>query len=219
MRYGRIPNSKRWWFLILAVVTFCLFVSLIAIGLWNAMFTDSATSLKMTAEAERSLTTKYGGEVGSAVENFEVKWSALESIRNPSIQAEVTTGPHLDYFGNARLGDAVYKEPFWLITRSVTVTSVRVLEYTTERFRAIACITKSLDETNTEGVVQKSLSPYKFRGIYVFVKENNRWKLAAFFDTTDPKKTLRDWDFAPDWLKQVVGNLPDMVEKDCQVRP
>jgi hypothetical protein len=173
----------------------------------------------MTAEAEESLTTTHGVEVGSAIESFEIKWSALESIRNPSIQSEVATGPFLDYFGNARHGDAIYQEPFWLVTRSVTVTSVRVLEYTIEGFRAIACITKSLDETNTEGVVQKSLSPYKFRGIYVFVKDNNRWKLNAFFDTTDPKKSLRDWDYASDWLKQAVGNLSGMIDKDCRVKP
>src|SRR5262249_4723548 len=148
-----------------------------------------------------------------AIENFETKWSALESIRNPGIQTEVATGPYLDYFGNARLGDAVYKEPFWLVTRAVVVTNVRVLEYNTEGFRAIACITKSLNETDTAGIVQKSLAPYKFRGIYVFVRDSNRWKLEAFFDTTDPEKSLRDWDYASDWLKQTVGNLPDIVEK------
>jgi hypothetical protein len=182
------------------------------------MFTDLSSPLEITAEAERSLTTKYGVEVGSAIENFEIKWSALESIRNPSIQAEVATGRFLDYFGNARHGDAVYQEPFWLITRSATVTRVRVLEYTAERFRAIACVTGSIDKTDTKGVTQESLPPYKIRGVYVFVKENNRWKLAAFFDTTDPKRSLRDWDYAPDWLKQAIGDLPDLVDNDCQVK-
>ena len=59
--------------------------------------------------------------------------------------------------------------------------------------------------TVLDGVYMESLPPIKICGIYVFVRDDDIWKLAGFFNTADP----RDWDYAPDWLKDIIGELPD----------
>ncbi len=68
----------------------------------------------------------------------------------------MATGPYLDGFGYARRAEALYDEPFWWVTTSAAVQSVRVLEYSLERFKAVADVIEQVDETapGGEGIVQ-----------------------------------------------------------------
>lgn len=166
--------------------------------------TVTSESVRATAEAERALTVVYGVEARNTIENFESKWLGFEAHRSPATQSGLATGPYLEYWGYAREGTALYNEPSWRITRSAFVKSVRVLEYNPERFKAVACVIKNSDEVTQEGVVNETLSPLEICGVYVFVRQDSVWKLAGFFNTADP----RDWDHAPDWLKQIIGELP-----------
>jgi hypothetical protein len=166
-------------------------------------------SLQATKDVEASLTEIHGARVSDAIENFEMRWSSLNAHKNPDIQSEIATGSFLDYFGYARQGSALFDEPFWLIVKSATVESVRVLDYSPEHFKAVACVTELIDETDTQGVFKEALPPREFRGIYVFVHENDTWKLSGFFDITHPKDSARDWDYASDWLKEIIGDMPE----------
>ncbi len=94
-------------------------------------------------------------------------------------------------------------------SKSAVVTSVRVLEYSVERFKAVACVTELIDETTTEGVFIESLLPQEYEYVYVFVYEDDAWKLAGVFNITIPKDAWHDWEYAPDWLKETIGELPD----------
>ena len=189
-------------YITLAVV---LIAVLASCGLFVATERKTPGFLQATAEVERSLAGAFGVEVRSTIENFASRWSSLDAHLDPSIQSELATGPYLEYYGLARKGTALYEEPFWLITRSAIVVSFRVLEYSAGRFKAVGCVVKLTDETDTAGVFRKSLPAYESCGVYVFVREENTWKLAGFFNTADP----RDWDYAPDWLKEIIGELPD----------
>jgi hypothetical protein len=109
----------------------------------------------------------------------------------------------------------VYSDSFWLITSAATIRSVRVLQYDADHFQAVGCISKQIEKITTEGLLIESLPIYDFRGVYVFVRESGIWKLSGFFNTTDPNKALKDWDYAPEWLKQILGDLPSLIDKNC----
>lgn len=190
--------------LILAGLLFQLFACQ---GLFNSD-TDHQTTpsdFQATAEAERVLIVEHGSEVRSQIENFESRWFSLEAHLDPGIQSELATGPYLEYFGNARQGASLYDEPFWLVTTAAVVGNLRVLEYSPERFKAVACSVETTDKMTTDGVFIESLPPLDICGVYVFVREDDKWKLAGFFNTADP----RDWNYAPNWLKEIIGDLPN----------
>lgn len=210
-------HFRRWLILIITVALVTLLVmSGVAFKLWSDAEESRKASRQATAEAEELLTAIYGAEVRTAIENFESRWLTLASLKDPSRQSDVATGLYLDYFGHARAGDAIYNDPFWLTTKSVVVGKVDVLEYSPQRFKAVACVVKMVDKTTTSGVFIESLPSREFQGVYVFVREENAWKLVGFFEITDPRSALRDWDHAPDWLRQVIGDLPIDAVRDCE---
>jgi hypothetical protein len=165
-------------------------------------------SSQATREAEIFLTEAYGAEVRDAIENVKAKWSSLEAYNNPSIQSELATEQYVSHNGYASLGEAIYNWTSWYVVKSVTVTRVRVLEYSPERFKAVACITELVDKTTTEGVFIESLLPQEYQSVYVFVHEDDTWKLAGGFNISLPN-VWRDWEYASDWLKETIGELPD----------
>lgn len=164
--------------------------------------------MKATEEAKKNLTITYGEEVQSIIENFQVKWQSLDAHKDPSIQANLATGPYLDYWGYTRMGKAIYDEPFWLITRSADIRNLQVLEYGSEKIKAIARVIKLSDKmTPAEKLIQTNLSSESC-SVYVFVREDSFWKLAAGFDMTRPQDVESDWTREPDWSKQLIGDLP-----------
>lgn len=167
-------------------------------------------------EAVRRLTDLYGTETQAVIENFESRWFTLDAHRNPSIQSDLATGPYLDDQGFARRGQALYDEP-WLITKSAKVTRVRVLEYSPERFKAVAHSVRMRDEITPAGEDQKSLLPYQACGIYVFLRKDGVWKLASYFNL-DPRYAERDWNNIPPsyWMRQIIGDIPDYLLFDCE---
>ena len=144
------------------------------------------------SQDERFLTATYGTEVQATIENFKLRWLSLDSRKDPSVQAELATGPFLDYWGNARTGKAIYDEPFWLITTSAVVKYLRVLEYSPERFKAIARVSTLYDSITPEGKLIESKLPYEVCSVYVFIREGNAWKMATAFGMTVPQHVERD---------------------------
>lgn len=157
---------------------------------------------------DASLTESHEEEARLAIENFELRWYSLEAHKEPSIQSEVATDPYLHYVGYAREGKAIYDEPSWLIIKSVVIDGLTVLEYTDNRLKITAHIVRQIDEITPQGELRQSLPAVKSCGVYVFVRESNAWKLAGLFDMTNINNVLRDWRDAPDWLHQIIGDLP-----------
>ena len=177
----------------------------------NSDRSATSESLQATKETETQLTETYGSEVRSIIENFELQWGSLEAHTDPSIQSQVATGPYLEYFGYARLGEGVYAQPFWLIATSVSVERVRVLEYGPERLKAIAGVAQEIAEVAPGGEgPQKSRGTLRTCGVYVFVREDTTWKLAGFFPIiNDPEDVASAWENGGQWLKDIIGGLPD----------
>jgi hypothetical protein len=70
------------------------------------------------------------------------------------------------------------------------------------------------DEVTPQGEFKRSLPPAKSCGVYVFVREDDVWKLATYFDMSVPQDIDRDWRDAPAWSKQLIGDLPrDMCDR------
>ena len=203
--------------LIVACATIVLLVVIVTFLSWRQFEQDrtAASQGTATAEMEKSLTAIYGAEVRTTIETFESRWLSLEAHTNPSLQSELATGPYLDYWGYARQGSAIYDEPVWLVTRSATVQRLAVLEHGSDRIKAVAHVVIVSDEITPKGVFKQSLAPDLMCGVYVFVRESDTWKLAAYFNATDPRYVDRDWSEAPDWLKRIIGDLPSEAVRDC----
>jgi hypothetical protein len=202
MRIGNITNLIFSHLLALNVTLFLVALLLAACS------GASSEQMKATVEAQEALTTTYGIEVQSIIENFQAKWQSIDAHKNSSIQANLATGPYLDYWGYARMGKGIYDEPFWLTTRSVEIKNLQVIEHGPERIKAVARVVTLSDKITPAGkFIQSNLSSESC-GLYVFVRKDNLWKLAAGFDMTRPQDVERDWAREPDWSKQLIGDLP-----------
>jgi hypothetical protein len=154
---------------------------------------------------ESGLTESHGAEVSAIIEHFELEWFSLEAHRHPSILSELATGPYL----NLGWEEEIYDEPFWLVITSAEVVKIHVLKYDSENFEAVASVNRTFDKTTTEGTVLESSLPAGICGVYVFVNENDTWKLATFFLMLGtPNEIERDWKYEPDWSKEIIGELP-----------
>jgi hypothetical protein len=196
--------------LVFVALVFLLIAGCIVPGLLDGDRRAAVESLQVTATAEALLTETHKTEISRTIENLEIQWHSLEAHTNPGIQAEVATGPFLKCYGNARFGEAIYDEPFWLVATSAKVKNVRVLEYSSERFKAIASVARQVNKMTPDGVILESSLPAGRCGIYVFLREDDVWKLSGFFLTNPPlDDVVRDWHNAPDWLREIIGGLPE----------
>jgi len=165
---------------------------------------------RATATTEALLTEEHGTEIRRVIENFEMRWYSFEAHVDPGIQAEVATGPFLRCYGNAKYGEAIYDEPFWSVITSAKVKNVRVLEYSSEHFKAVASVARTFDRVTPDGRIIESSLPAGVCGIYAFAREGDKWKLVGFFLTDPPlDDVIRDWHDSPDWLKEIIGELPE----------
>jgi hypothetical protein len=192
--------------LVLAILALST-VSVACVGLYGNR-DGGGVSKQATAEAESNLATAYGVEVQGTIENFESKWLSLDAHKDPDIQSRLATGPYLDYWGYMRMGKAIYDEPLWLIAKSATVRSFRVLEYTPDRFKVVAWTIRHFDEVTPQGEFKRSLPPDESCRVYVFAHANNTWQLVSLFDMTNPNDVERDWANEPEWSKQLIGSPP-----------
>lgn len=211
IRSARVGSiGKQFVALVFVALAFLSSVGCIVPGLLDGNRRATKEARQATATAEALLTEEHGAEVRRVIEDFQMRWHGLEAHVDPSIQAEVATGPFLRCHGNAGYGEAIYDEPFWLVITSAKVKNVRVLEYSPECFKAVASVARTVDKIRPDGTVLESSLPAGHCGIYVFVREDGVWKLAGFFLTDPPlDDVVRDWHDAPAWLKEIIGELPE----------
>lgn len=160
-----------------------------------------------TRQFEEHLTAVHGSEITPILENLLLNWSSLE-VHNDSYKlSEFVTGPYLEYQLYIREGQS--KEPYWLVRESALVEDLRVLDFQIDRFKVVACAEIIANKTTLEGIILTPLPPRDQCGVFVFVSEGKKWKLAGYFDTTIQEDVERDWVYTPDWLKEIIGELPN----------
>lgn len=185
--------------------------SYIAISHWHIV-SASATA---TAEAVVLLDEAHGSEVKNTIENLESKWFAFAAYKDPSVQANLATSRYLRDSGSAVRPADLLGESSWLVTKSASVMTVRVLEFTVNRFKALARVQRAVDSVSPQGEVLESLPLQYYCSVYVFVWEDEKWKIAAYFNATQTRYVERDWRDASDWLRQIIGDLPEETISYC----
>jgi hypothetical protein len=196
--------------LFLGAMSLLCFIEMLASQASRRANAERATA---TAIAEHNLTERYGAEVSAAITHFELGWHSQETITDTKAMAEFATYPFLDMFGEQRRRVVIaYPTISWPVVKTAEVQWLRVLEYTPQRFKAVAAVSRvvdkvTLDNTVTETDVADPLSC----GIYVFVREDDVWKLSDSFATSNatPDDLERDWYFADSVTKDIIGELPD----------
>ncbi len=168
-----------------------------------------------TADAEAQLAERYGAEISNLIETFEVQWHSLETLKDCDAASRLATGWFLDMWVGKCFGlGLVEPAADSTITKSAAVRQMRVLEYAPDRFKALVTLDRVMQEVNvvTGAAVEPATSDVHC-GIYVFVREDDVWKLEVFFLTDYPRASwdsiLRDWRLAPEEVREAIGELPD----------
>lgn len=170
-----------------------------------------------TATMEAALTEMHYAEVSQVIKNYRLRWQSLEVHKEPELLREFMTAPFLT---NSYLEQMLYireqlKNDTITTVTAITITHLRILEYTPQRFKAVATVEKTMEliAMPEEVVVESNIQrPYPDCGIYVFVRESaDVWKLSGYLylESTLPGYILReDYEQVADELKQVIGELP-----------
>lgn len=151
----------------------------------------------ITEAAERqALTRAHGDEVKSAIERYHTIWLSREAFLNPTLQYEVATEQWTNDVGLHAAEDP----PTGAMATSAAVSEVNVFEYTPTRFKAWAHATVTFDEVSLQGEVLRTWMAH-YRGTYVFLKSDGKWRLGAFLADED----WRGLEHAPEWMRQLIG--------------
>jgi hypothetical protein len=166
-----------------------------------------------TVETTDELTAQYGDEVSAIIENFEIDGHTLKMYRDPSYHTEVYTGPYLEYIDGYYL--SFDESTLCPIVSQAAVTKIKVVEYSDEKILALACVTEEKLDLNYEGklIVQEPLSTVN--GAYVFLKVDGVWKLANFFDMSNPETAKLEYGMMEDDLRQITGDYASLTGMDC----
>ena len=150
-------------------------------------------------------------EICNVVENFEGNWNSLEAHMNPAVQSGLATGPYLEFWSYVRWGDKLYESPYWTpwsVTISATVKSVGIIEYSDERLKITAHVIRGHNTVEPGGEFIQYEGVIETCSVYVFVREDDTWKMAGLFNMSNPQHVQRDWDYEEPWLKEIIGELP-----------
>ncbi|UYN89653.1 MAG: hypothetical protein KIT08_00060 [Anaerolineales bacterium] len=115
----------------------------------------------------------------------------------------------------SKLDSLSFAGPDRLVILKAQVEDLIVIEATAEKLRVIACVKSTLVQLDSANEPITDPWTREFRGVYIFVPENDRWRLANFLDTTDPEQTYQDWDSLPEDLKSLSGPIEDFAFKQC----
>lgn len=165
-----------------------------------------------TAATEMALTESYGHEVRTILEHYLFMRNINE--KNLEKLSKIVAEPYLTFldsmFNNDNTSTWHYKS-FWFLD------GFRVLEYTPGQIVAVGCGVVYTNEVTSDGEYITSLKPSRFRGINIFTREGQEWKLSFSYNTMDPKDATGEWEYIDDWMKELLSyeTLQNHVYKDC----
>jgi hypothetical protein len=186
-----------------------------ALGIYGIVKLGQSNNLSLYAEArEVLLTREHGDEAREAVMYFEQNWLSLEMHKAPkTFIVELLSGPLLHSYTNPfNFQDEVN----WLIPSQTRVTNLRIVDYSDQMMKVIACLNQRIDKVDHLGTVIEQYPVRQIVKYYVFILDAGSWKVGYFLDFTDPKQALQDWDFLPNELKDVTGDINSFVYKSCK---
>lgn len=200
MSHNTTTIHKKYSFPIAAlVVILCLFF------LGNCMVKSNIQKeQEANAEARQStLTALCGKEVEEVIKEYWLQSGSIETLRNPSLIYEIATGNLADMLYSSAQKVDYDKEPFMTVTKSVEVTNLHVIEYSSARFKATACSKEETEGVKPDGTI---INPNIFGHcwVFVFIRENEKWKALGYLSTIYPTS----FEESPTWLQQVIGEMP-----------
>jgi hypothetical protein len=166
-------------------------------------------AIESTRTAEQILTLGYGDEIRSLIEAYFMKSLSLAVQKEPDTRSEFETGPHLKAMFPFTTPEPVTR---FHIATSVALDEIHVLEHTPSKIRAIGCGKVFTDEVSFDGDYIKTNTPFSIMQIFVFVREDNAWKVFTRYDFGDTKGAIRDWAYVSDEEKQAIGDLQMSID-------
>ena len=189
----------------------CIAAAAIFFTLDNAFGGPKARATYAAAHAtETTLTVAHGAEVRQAIQAFiDTNWSVATYL-NPERLSAVATGHELTQLQSAM--SALALDSSVSILKSNTIKGLEVADYSASQLEVFSCETLNFDEVTVDGNYVKSDEPLFGDRVYVMKRENNAWKVAAWYDFSDADHIRRDWVFVPQWEKDLIGDLPNLIE-------
>jgi len=183
-------------------------IVLVFLGISCVVLVLSSSFLSLGKDRSEFLTQQHEQEVSMIVKQFELAWGSLEAYLDPSTrQGLVITG----YF-DSQIGSldqkALFSEEFGVVYENIEINHIRILNYTPQQIKLVACIQVTGSYVRPDRSVIISFSNIEQCAIYVFYQQDSQWKLAGKLDTTVPDNVGRDWDLASRELKEIIGTLP-----------
>jgi len=155
------------------------------------------------------LTIAHEAELHSMIVSYYLGVGSLSSRRDPNKNAEVATGPLLQRmleFGTAEPGTSL------TVITAIAIKQIHVLEYSSSRVKAIGCGILYSKLVSYEGEYIQSLRPMPFMNVFVFVLEDEKWKLFTHYFFGDQDAASRDWAYVSEEEKLAIGNLEEYMD-------
>jgi starvation-inducible outer membrane lipoprotein len=174
------------------------------------LFTGCRQPEKEIPDSQLVLTEQHGAEIAQTIEIAHSRLGSMEVHNNPSALSDILTGPYLNVYAPLIADNSQTENP--ILISSVNVYGIRVFEYSSENFTAVGCGTYYADQVTSTGEFIKSMPTYDFRTLYMFVKEEDVWKIAL---EVGLNSAYDDWVYAADWERELVGDIELYMDADC----
>ena len=158
---------------------------------------------------EEVLTNTHGDEVRALITSYYIESGTLDAQKNPDSFSQIATGPLLRKITALMPTQEVAST--YYVTRSAAIREVHVLEYTSTRIKAVGCGQIEQELVNFDGTNASFLPLLTIMNIFVFIREDETWKLFTMYSFADSKSALRDWEYVSSEEKEAIGDIQTYI--------
>jgi hypothetical protein len=158
-------------------------------------------------------TDAHGDEVGAIIAEFEIAGHNLNVYKNADERAAAYTGDSLQAISQSEA--SANADTVWTVVTQAHVTDTRVIEYSANKIRAVACVSEDQLQLNDKGKLLKQLGTKNFMGAYVMVNENGVWKQADYLDVTDATMAQSQYKKMSAAEQTAIGSLTYLLDFRC----